>query len=108
MVVSAAIGARTHGDHPARFRHLIVDLAQGRRHLVHKGAGDDHHIGLTGTGTEYDSEPVQIIAGRTCMHHLHRTACEAKSHRPHCAGTRPVDKFVHGSRNDSLRHDSFN
>src|SRR6516164_4147216 len=34
VVVAAAIGARSHGNDIARFRHLVVDLAQGRGHLV--------------------------------------------------------------------------
>ncbi len=34
MVIAAAVGARSHGDHVARLRHLVVDLAQRRRHLI--------------------------------------------------------------------------
>src|SRR5262249_25257230 len=44
MIIAAAIGAGAHGDDVAGLRHLIVDLAQGGRHLVAERAGDDHHI----------------------------------------------------------------
>jgi hypothetical protein len=46
VVVTAAIGAGSHGDYVARLRHLVVDLAQSRRHFVGERAGDDHHIAL--------------------------------------------------------------
>src|SRR3954466_592959 len=46
VVVTAAIGAGTHGDDPLRLRHLVVDLAECGSHLVHQGAGDDHDVGL--------------------------------------------------------------
>src|ERR1019366_8507816 len=50
VIVAAAVGARTHGDHVARLRYLVVDLTQRRRHLVGEGAGHDHNIGLAGRG----------------------------------------------------------
>jgi len=34
----------------ARLRHLVVDLAQRRGHLVAQRAGDDHHVGLARRG----------------------------------------------------------
>src|SRR5204863_8589680 len=34
VVVAAAIGARSHGNDVARLLHLVIDLAQGRGHLV--------------------------------------------------------------------------
>src|SRR5437764_1251748 len=46
VVVAAPVGAGAHGDDVARLRHLVVDLAQRRRHLVGQRAGDDHHVGL--------------------------------------------------------------
>src|SRR6185312_3716520 len=42
VIIAAAIGAGAHGDDVARFRHLVVDLAQRRSHFVAQGAGDDH------------------------------------------------------------------
>src|SRR6266508_6283655 len=46
VVVTAAVGARAHGNDVARLRHLVVDLAQRGRHLVAERAGHDHHIRL--------------------------------------------------------------
>src|SRR5438874_4209599 len=34
MVIAAAVGAGSHRDHITRLRHLVVNLAQGGRHLV--------------------------------------------------------------------------
>src|SRR5215472_4676276 len=34
VIVAAAVGAGPHRDDPARLGHLVVDFAQGRRHLV--------------------------------------------------------------------------
>lgn len=36
-----------HGDDPSRLRHLVVDLPEGRRHLVCEGAGNNHHVCLS-------------------------------------------------------------
>src|SRR5260221_2238655 len=44
VIVAAAIGTGTHGNDPARVGHLIVNFAQGGRHLVAQSAGNDHHI----------------------------------------------------------------
>src|SRR5919201_255952 len=38
--------AGAHRDHPLRLEHLVVDLAQRRRHLVCDAAGADEQIGL--------------------------------------------------------------
>src|SRR5215469_9491342 len=46
MIVAAAVGAGTHRDHITGFWHLVVNLAQRRRHLIGERAGDDHHVGL--------------------------------------------------------------
>src|SRR5438874_5116802 len=46
VIIAAAIGARPHRDHVTRLRHLVVDLAQRRRHLVGQRARDDHDVGL--------------------------------------------------------------
>src|SRR5690606_3882040 len=44
VVVAAAVRTGTHGDHPARLGHLVVHLAQGRRHLVAQRACHNHHV----------------------------------------------------------------
>src|SRR6185437_2157087 len=52
VVIAAAIRAGAHRNDPLRIRHLVVHLAQGRRHLVDQRAGHDHHVGLARRGTE--------------------------------------------------------
>src|SRR3954454_19034919 len=47
VIVTTAVGAGTHRDHPPRFGHLVVDLTQCRRHLVAQCARDDHYVTLT-------------------------------------------------------------
>lgn len=62
MVVAAAVCAAAHGDDPSGLGHLVVDLAQGGSHLVGEGAGDDHDVGLTGGGTEDDSQAILVVS----------------------------------------------
>ena len=94
MIVAAAVRARAHGNHPARLGHLVVHLAQRRRHLVDQRAGDDHDVGLPGARTKHHAEAVEIVARGTRMHHLDRAARESERHRPERAGARPVDELV--------------
>src|SRR5215813_14517712 len=55
--------ARPHGDHPLRFRHLIVDATQGRRHFSRQSAGHDHQIRLAWAAAEYfGAEPRDVVA----------------------------------------------
>ena len=61
MVVATAVGARAHANDPTRERHLVVDLAERGRHLVCERATNDHDVGLTGRGTEDDTEPVLVV-----------------------------------------------
>ncbi len=82
VVVAAAVGAAAHGDDPAGVGHLVVDLAQGRGHLVGEGAGDNHDVGLTRRGTEDDAEAILIVAGGGEVHHLDGAAGETKGHGP--------------------------
>src|SRR3954467_9471577 len=47
IVKHAARGrTRPHGDYPLRFRHLLPELADHRRHFVGNSASDDHQIRL--------------------------------------------------------------
>src|SRR6516225_2798451 len=59
VVVAAAIGAGAHGDHPAGLGHLVVDLAQRRRHLVAERAGNDHDVGLARAAARDHAEAVE-------------------------------------------------
>jgi hypothetical protein len=94
VVVAATVGAATHADDPSGLGHLIVDLAQGRGHLVGEGAGDDHDIGLTRRGTENDSQPILIVSWRRQVHHLDGTAGKTKGHGPQRTLSRPVGDLV--------------
>ena len=94
MVITTAIGTRAHGDHPARLRHLVVDLAQGRPHLVAQCAGHDHQIGLTRAGPKQHAEAIQVITRCARVHHLYGAAGQTKSHGPQRAGFGPVDHRV--------------
>src|SRR4029453_1947757 len=60
VVVTAAVGARAHGNDVARLRHLVVDLAQRGRHLVAERAGDDHHAPLARRRTRREAESRRI------------------------------------------------
>ena len=103
MIIAAAVGARSHRDNPARFAHLVEYAAQGGRHFVAEGAGDNHHIGLARAGAENDSEAVEVVARRAGVHHFDGATSESESHRPHRSGARPIDEFVDGGRHIAAR-----
>merc|ERR1712177_43274 len=94
MIVSTTICTAAHRDDPPWLRHLIINLAKSRGHLVGEGTSDNHAIGLAGTWPENDSEPVQIVASRAGMHHLYGAAGEAKSHGPDGAAAGPVQEII--------------
>lgn len=96
MVVAAAVGARAHGDDPARLGHLVVDLAQGGGHLVGQGARDDHDVRLPRRGAEDDADAVLVVARRREVHHLDGAAGEAEGHGPEGGLPAPVDDLVEG------------
>jgi hypothetical protein len=96
VVVTAAVGAATHGDDPSGFGHLIVDLAQGGSHLGGESAGDDHDIGLTGGGTENNSETILIISWGGKMHHFDSTAGKTEGHGPQGGLAGPVGDNIEG------------
>lgn len=82
VVVTTSVGAATHGDDPSGLGHLIVDLAQSRSHLIGEGPGDNHDVGLTGRGTENDSESVLIVSWCGQVHHFDGAAGETECHGP--------------------------
>jgi hypothetical protein len=94
VVVAATVGAATHGDDPSGLGHLIVDLAEGGRHLVGEGAGDNHDVGLARRGTENDSHAILIVTGCGEVHHLNSAAGETEGHGPQRALARPVCDLV--------------
>lgn len=94
VVVAAAVCAAAHGDDPSGLGHLVVDLAQGRGHLVGQGAGDNHDVGLAGGGTEDDAEAVLVVSRGREVHHFDGAAGEAKGHGPERGLTGPVGDDV--------------
>jgi len=96
VVVATTVGAATHGDDPSWVRHLVVDLAKRRRHLVGESTGDNHDIGLTGRGTENDSHAILVVTRGGQVHHLDGAASETESERPERTLTCPVGDLVEG------------
>jgi hypothetical protein len=96
VVVSTAVGAAAHGDNPSRLRHLIVDLSQGRSHLVRKSTGNNHDIGLTRRGTENNTEAILIVSWSGEMHHLDGAAGETEGHGPQGGLAGPVSNLIEG------------
>lgn len=95
VIISASIGTGAHGDHPPGLGHLIVHFTKGRCHLVGQSSSNDHDIGLTGRGTEDNSEAILIITSSSHVHHLDGTAGETEGHGPNGTLTTPVDDLVH-------------
>jgi hypothetical protein len=54
--------------------YLIVDLAQGGRHLIGQRACDNHNVTLTRGRPEHDPQAVLVVARRRDVHHLDRAA----------------------------------
>lgn len=82
VVVAATVCAGAHGNDPTGVGHLIVDLTEGGSHLVGKGAGDDHDIGLTGRGTENDTHAILIVTRSGKVHHLDGAAGKTEGQWP--------------------------
>src|SRR5690606_24916085 len=108
VVIATTVCAGAHGDHPARFGHLVIHLAQRRCHLVAQRASHNHHVGLTRRWTENNTETVQIVTRRTRMHHLNGTAGQTERHWPHRTGTSPVEQLVGRGGNKSFVQYAFN
>lgn len=103
MVVTAAICTAAHADHPARLRHLVVDLAEGGSHLVGQCTGHNHHIRLSGGSTEDNSQAVLVVSGRGEVHHLHGAACQTEGHGPQRTLAGPVGNLIQsGSARQSV------
>ncbi len=96
MIIPAPIRATPHRHHPPGIRHLIIHLAQGGRHFVGQGAGDDHDVGLAGGGAEDYAQAVLVVAGGGEVHHFDGAAGEAEGHGPEGALAGPVGDLVEG------------
>ena len=96
VVVAAAVGAAAHGDDPAGLGHLVVNLAEGGRHLVGEGAGHDHDVRLPRGRAEDDAHAVLVVPRGREVHHLHGAAGQAEGHGPQGRLPAPVDNLVEG------------
>jgi hypothetical protein len=94
VVVSSSICATTHRNNPSWIGHLIIDLSQGGCHLVCEGSGNNHDVGLSGRGTENDTETILIVSWSGQVHHLDSAARETESHGPERALSGPVGYLV--------------
>lgn len=82
IVVAAAIGTAAHADDPFGVWHLVVTQPNSRRHLVGDSAGNDDDVGLTGRGSEDDSQTVLVVSWHRAVHHLDAATCQGKSEWP--------------------------
>ena len=96
MIIPTPIRAAAHRDHPSGVGHLVVDLAQGGRHFVGEGAGDDHDIGLAGGSAENNAEAVLVIARSGKVHHFNGTTGEPEGHGPEGTLAGPIGYLVEG------------
>jgi hypothetical protein len=92
--------------------HLLVEAQDGRPHLLERGAGDDHQVGLARRSPQHlGTKAGEIEARRHARHHLDETTGEAEEHRPEAVGASPVDRIVEGSEDDvvgkTFAHPSF-
>jgi hypothetical protein len=94
VVVTTTVGTRTHGDNPAGLRHLIINLSKSRSHLVGKSACNNHNVGLSGRGTENDTETILIVTWCGEMHHFDGTAGKTEGHRPEGRLASPVGDCI--------------
>ena len=87
--------AGAHRDHPLGLEHLVVDLAERRRHLVRHAARDDQQVGLARRRAEpLHPEARDVVARRDDRHHLDRAAGEAERVGPDRVGLRPGDRLL--------------
>ena len=96
MIITPAIRARAHTDHPSGFWHLVVDLPQGGSHFVGERAGNDHDIRLARRGAEDYAQSVLIVARGGEVHHLNGAAGQAECHGPERGLAGPVCYLIEG------------
>lgn len=94
VVVASSVCAAAHGDDPSGVGHLVIDLSQGRCHLVCKGSSYNHDVGLAGRGTENDTETILVVPWGGQVHHLYGAAGETEGHGPERALAGPVGYLV--------------
>src|SRR5439155_2251697 len=100
---AAGSGASAHGDDPLGLGHLIVKLANDRRHFLGEAPCDDHQIGLTGRGAKnFSAETGEIEAGGGHGHHFNGAASEAEAKRPDRAFAGPVHGCIERGEDDAF------
>ena len=87
-------GAAAHGNDVLGVRHLVVNLAQRRGHLVGQGPGNNHDVRLPRRRAENHTEPLHVVPGSRGVHHLNSAAGQAEGHGPKRSLPRPVDQIV--------------
>src|SRR5262245_47512077 len=99
---AARVGARAHGDHVLRVRHLLVEKPDARRHLERDGAGDDDEVALARRRPRDRAEAVEVSARPSRLHQLDRAAREAEQKVPKGRQPAPVEQLVDGRREDRV------
>jgi len=80
---SARSRAGSHGDYPLGFRHLVVETANNRSHLLRDTAGHNHQVCLPRRGAkDFGAEARNVVTGGAHRHHFNRAAGQAEGHRP--------------------------
>lgn len=94
MVVSPAVCARSHTNHPLRIRHLIITLSKSWSHFIRKSSRNYHDIGLARGCSKNNSQAVLIISWHRGMHHLYTAACKTEAEWPHRSIARPRNNLI--------------
>jgi len=100
---AAGSGASAHRDDPLGLGHLIVKLADDRRHFLRKAASDDHQIGLAGRRAKnFGAEAREVKAGSGHGHHFDGAACQSEAERPNGTLARPVHGLIERGEDDAF------
>src|SRR6185312_16508401 len=83
VVHAARTRTCTHGDHPARFHHLLIKAFDDRRHFDKAGAGHYHEVGFARrTAHHFRTKPRNVVFTRDARRHLHKAAGKAEVEWP--------------------------
>src|SRR6476646_5395593 len=100
----AATRADAHRDDPLGLDHLVVDLAEDRRHLLAHPAGHDHQIGLAGAGPEdLHPEAGEVVVRGAGRHHLDGAARESERGGEDRVPASPTDNVLQPGGEEVVR-----
>ena len=86
--------AGAHRDNVFRFRHLVVEPDDLRRHFLGDGAGDNHEIGLARRRSEdLGAKSRKVVTGHAGGNHLDGTTSEAELEGPYGVFSTPIVEF---------------